>query len=234
MEDTLDNLLLIQSLDDEIKHAHIHIDDIPHRIAHLEKSVDKLSEDFQKHKQRIQEIKKLYKMKEVDLAENENKIEKLNSQTFAVKTNEEYRAILSEIDFLKKANRKIEDEMIEFLEEEETLKKATSNLEKETKDLIDKKKNEIETLRKTREDLLAKKEQAEKSFQEHFQSLPQDIQNIYTRIHTVRDKAVCRIENNTCTGCYANLPHQVMNELKKRNKLILCDNCGRILIYKKD
>jgi len=39
------------------------------------------------------------------------------------------------------------------------------------------------------------------------------------------------ISDNTCTGCYANLTHQFLNELKKHNKILVCGNCGRILVY---
>lgn len=234
MEDVLDNLVRIQELDDEIKSTTTTINDIPQKITHLEKEIEKLISSVQNNKNRIQEIKKLYKMKEGDLAENENKINKLNSQTFAVKTNEEYRAILNEIDYLKKENKKREDEMINLLEEEERLKSTTHKLEYETSELIDNKKNEIATLKKTKEELIEKQKQAKISFEEHFNKLPQDMKTIYKRISNVRDRAVCVITNNTCTGCYANLTHQFMNELRKRNKLLLCDNCGRILIFKKN
>jgi len=234
MEDVLDNLARIQELDDEIKATNITINEIPQKIVNLEKEIEKLNIDLQKNKHRIQEIKKLYRIKEGDFAENENKITKLNSQTFAVKTNEEYRAILSEIDYLKKENKKIEDEMITLLEEEEKLKSTTIRLETETKDLIDKKRNEIDTLKKTKEELVEKQRQAEISFEDNFNKLPNDIKEIYKRISGVRDKAVCLITDNACSGCFANLTHQLINELKKRNKLLLCDHCGRILVYKKD
>ena len=39
------------------------------------------------------------------------------------------------------------------------------------------------------------------------------------------------IRNTVCSGCYANLTPQFLNELKKRDSLLLCDSCGRILIY---
>jgi predicted nucleic acid-binding Zn-ribbon protein len=234
MEDVLDNLVRIQELDDEIKSTTITINNIPQTIINLEKEIEKLNNNVQNNRNRIQEIKKQYKMKEGDLAENENKINKLNSQTFAVKTNEEYRAILSEVDYLKKENKKIEDEMINLLEEEEWLKNTTNKLEQETKEHIDDKTNEIVTLKKNKEELIEKQEQAKMAYEEHFNKLPQDIQEIYERISNVRDRAVCLIAGNTCTGCYANLTHQLMNELRKRNKILLCDHCGRILVFKKN
>jgi predicted nucleic acid-binding Zn-ribbon protein len=231
MEDILDLLVTIQRLDDEIKEAQSIIQGIPHTIAKLEKTIADAHSNFQEKSNRVKEIKKMYKIKEGDIAENESKITKLNSQTFSVKTNEEYRAIIAEIDYLKKENEKTEDEMMVLLEEEEQLKSAVSKMEEETKDIVENKKAEITNLENEREALIAKQQQAKISFDEHFKKLPQDTQEVYRRISNVRDRVVCVITNTTCTGCYANLTFQFLNELKKRNKILLCDNCGRILIF---
>jgi predicted nucleic acid-binding Zn-ribbon protein len=231
MEDILDLLVTIQRLDDEIKEAESTIQEIPHTIAKLEKAIEDAHNNFQEKSNRVKEIKKTYKIKEGDIAENETKITKLNSQTFSVKTNEEYRAIIAEIEYLKKENEKIEDEMMVLLEEEEQLKSVVNKIEEETKNIVESKKGEITNLGKEREALIAKQQQAKSSFDEHFRKLPQDTQEVYKRIGNVRDRVVCVITNTTCTGCYANLTFQFLNELKKRNKILLCDNCGRILIF---
>ena len=231
MEDMLDILLKVQTLDDEIKETKLKIEKIPNKIAQLEKEIEKANLDVQEKNNRINEIKKTYKMREGDLAENEDKITKLNGQTFSVKTNEEYRAIMNEIDYLKKENRRIEDEMIVLLEEEEKLKAAMGKLDKETQDYLDKRNNDINNLRNEKTVLTEKQQQAEAAFNENFNKLPDDSKQIYKKITHVRGKAVCFITDTICTGCFANLTHQFLNELMKRNKIILCENCGRILIY---
>jgi hypothetical protein len=231
MAEVLDILARVQALDEEIKETDTKLNRIPDRIAELEKQIETAKSDFQEKKNRLQEIKKTYKMKEVDFAENETKINKLNSQTFAVKTNEEYRAIINEVDYLKNANKEIEDEMLKLLEEEEQLKETTEKVETETKDFISRKEEEISNSKREKIELTEKQKQAQMSFEENFSKLSDDIKEMYKRITKVRGQAVCLITDNTCTGCYSNLTHQFMNELKKRNKVLLCDNCGRILIY---
>ena len=227
----MDLLLTIQRLDDEIKETRQEIEKIPNKLATLEKEIKNANISLQEKNDRIKEIKKIYKIKEGDIAENENKINKLNSQTFSVKTNEEYRAILAEVEYLKKENKRIEDEMINLLEEEEKLKVTIGKFETETKIVIEKKMTEINNLQKLNEELIERKRQDEISFENNFNKLADDVKEAYQRIDNVRDKAVCVITDNTCTGCYANLTHQFMNELKKKNKLRVCGNCGRILIY---
>jgi predicted nucleic acid-binding Zn-ribbon protein len=231
MDSVLDLLVKIQSLDDEIKENEAQLARIPQEIAKLEKQIKTREDDLKTAETRIQELKKNYKLKELEIADNEEKTGKLNTQTFAVKTNEEYRAILNEVDFLKKRNREIEDEVIGLMEEEEKLKNSIDKIRAETKEFRDITLGKITEMNKKSEMLAERQKMARAEFQDDFAKLPEDARDLYTRITKVRDKAVCPIVDNTCTGCFANLTHQFLNELKQRNKILLCDNCGRILVY---
>ena len=231
MESTLDLLLKIQSLSDEVADAKTKITQIPEEIAKLEKQIKIREEELKTAEARIIDLKKNYKLKEIEIADNEEKMEKLNTQTFAVKTNEEYRAILNEVDFLKKRNKEIEDEMLGFMEEEEKLKNSIDAIRAETKEFTDSTRSKITELEHRRESLTEQQKSAEGNLKDDLAKLPDDVRALYKRVAEVRDKTVCAIVDNTCTGCYANLTHQFLNELKKRNRILLCDNCGRILVY---
>jgi len=231
MTEVLNTLVKIQRLDSDIEQTQKEIEAIPKKITVLEKDVDKAEHSLQEKKKRVQEISKAYKLKEGDIAANETKIEKLNSQTFAVKTNEEYRAILHEVEFLKSENKKIEDEMITMLEEEEKLNSTLGALEKETADTVNACTRKIEDLKQHKETLLNNVKTMKSEFEALFNQLPKDAQELYLKIKKVRGKAVCLVEDETCTGCYASLTPQFMNELKEKKEILLCAHCGRILIF---
>lgn len=231
MDTVLDLLVKIQSLDDEIKDNAAQLTRIPQDITKLEKQICAKEEELKTAENRILELKKNYKLKELEIADNETKTSKLNTQTFAVKTNEEYRAILNEIDFLRKRNREIEDEVIGLMEEEEKLKTSIDKMRAETREFRDITAGKIADMNKKTELLTQRQNMARVEFADNFAKLPDDVKELYTRIKKVRDKAVCPIVDNTCTGCFANLTHQFLNELKQRNRILLCDNCGRILVY---
>ncbi|HEX7318983.1 MAG TPA: C4-type zinc ribbon domain-containing protein [bacterium] len=233
MDETLEILVKIQSLTEEIRETTAEFDGIPLKIAKLEKEIEKANASFADKKNRIQEIKKTYKMKEGDIAENEEKAKKLNQQVFSVKTNEEYRAILSEIEFLKQNNKKTEDEMMKLLEEEDQLKREIDKYERETKEYVGKRNNEIEALKKKSLELEEKKKIASYAYEDDLKKLPVDVRKVYERIAKARGNAICLVTDNTCTGCYANLTHQFLNDLKKRDRIILCESCGRILIHRR-
>ncbi|MBN2621182.1 hypothetical protein JXB22_08850 [candidate division WOR-3 bacterium] len=231
MEKILDLLIEIQLADDEIKGTQSAIHTIPSKIDLFEKEIQQATESLQERQSRVQEIRKTYKMKEGDIAENESKITKLNAQTFAVKTNEEYRAIINEIDFLKTENTKIEDTMMNLLEEEETLKATLGKAESETAEYIAVRKEKLNTMIAEKEALREKLDATKACFEHAFARLPDAVKELYQKIKKVRGNAVCLIEDQTCTGCSSILTPQQLNELKKRNEILTCDNCGRILIY---
>jgi predicted nucleic acid-binding Zn-ribbon protein len=135
------------------------------------------------------------------------------------------------VEFLKKRNRELEDEMLSILEEEEKVENSIDRSRAEAKEYEDTKKTKIEELKNERESMQERQKTAEVKLKDNLTKLPDDLRELYNRIARVRGKAVCMITDNTCTGCYANLTHQFLNELKKRNKILLCDNCGRILVY---
>ncbi len=231
MENLLDTLVKVQELDDEIKKITKEIEILPQKIEKLQNEIVLAKNGLNARKSRIQQLEKEYRLKELEVADNENKINKLNQQTFAVKTNEEYRALLNEIEHLKNENKRIEDEMINLLEEEDGLKKSIERFTAETESIIQEKARMIEELNNKNISLKNSYEQAKVSFRDNFNRLPKDVQELYKKISNVRGKAVCVVTDNTCTGCFTNLTPQFLNELKKRDKIQFCDNCGRILIF---
>uniref|UniRef100_A0A7V0Z7Y6 C4-type zinc ribbon domain-containing protein n=1 Tax=candidate division WOR-3 bacterium TaxID=2052148 RepID=A0A7V0Z7Y6_UNCW3 len=232
MEEVLERLVKIKDLDEEIKKNELFLKNIPEKINALKKEIDRKNNQLNQTKNRLAEIKKSYKLKEGDIVENETKVSKLNQQIHTVKTNEEYRAILKEIDFLKNARISIEEEMINLLEEEEKIKNTIGNLEKETKEFVEKKSREIQELEAQKNQIIADQDKNKFMFQDEIKKLPDDIRKIYERIKKAREKAICIVtDEGICTGCYTNITPQTLNELKKKDRFVLCDSCGRILIY---
>jgi predicted nucleic acid-binding Zn-ribbon protein len=41
---------------------------------------------------------------------------------------------------------------------------------------------------------------------------------------------VANIQRDSCSGCFAGIPPQRQSDIKQRKKIIVCENCGRVLI----
>lgn len=234
MKEVLERLIKIKDLDEEIKKNEQLLKHIPEKINRLQREIEKKNSQLNQAKNRLVEIKKIYKMKEGDIAENESKINKLNQQIHAVKTNDEYRAILKEVEFLKNANLKSEEEMIALLEEEDMIKNSINVLEKETKEFVERKNAEINDLIKQKDATADVQDKKRFMYRDEIHKLPEEIRKIYERINRARERPICIVnEDGVCTGCFSNITAQVLNELKRKARLILCDNCGRIIVYGK-
>ena len=76
-------------------------------------------------------MEKERRRKEGQLSLEQEKVKKTEGKMFDVKTNKEYQALLTEIDSLKGANSREEEEILQLLDEIDEVKKSLSKREKE-------------------------------------------------------------------------------------------------------
>ncbi len=231
MIDELKNLLTLNDLELNIESLNVLIESVPLKIDNLKAAIDKTRKDFENLKQREIEIKKSYKFKEVDVKSIEEHLTKLNAQIFEVKTNEEYRAMLKEIDGLREKKKKIEDEMITLMEEEEENRAKIKQSAKDTETMINNYLAEIASLENHLVELNDKLSKMTAEHKDVKDALPLSTVGSYERIKKARKTGVSRVKSTICEGCFATLSPQVLNELKRGDKIIYCENCGRIIIW---
>ena len=63
------------------------------------------------------------------------------------------------------------------------------------------------------------------------QGVSADLMAEYKKVKKNRPNPVAKVVNEQCQGCNMSLPSLVMRKLKEGEKLIECENCGRILYY---
>jgi hypothetical protein len=61
--------------------------------------------------------------------------------------------------------------------------------------------------------------------------IPREIAELYDRIATRRRPAVVTITREICAGCRVDIPPQTYIELRRREKIVCCGRCQRILLY---
>ena len=231
MSDQLANLLMVKDLEEAIESLTAAIAQTPLFINELTALIDKARKDLEKLKQREIDLKKAAKLKEIDVKAIEEQLAKLNGQLFAVKTNEEYRAMLKEIDGLKEKKRQIEDTMIELMEEEEDVRAKVKMCETATASAISRHQTEIKELEAKLAELKQNLEGKNAEYMQVKTQLSKDVVRNYERIKKARKTGISRVTGTTCEGCNASLSPQVINELKKGDKIMYCDYCGRIIIW---
>jgi len=65
--------------------------------------------------------------------------------------------------------------------------------------------------------------------------LPPATRTRYEKLRAGRaGRAVAAIENGACGGCHRGLPPAALQEARRREKLLVCDGCGRLLVLPPD
>ena len=86
------------------------------------------------------------------------------------------------------------------------------------------------------EKIIAETEKEEKHFDKNIQSAREDVEpRLLMSYDRIRQNyrnglAVVPVERDACGGCFHSIPPQKQSEIKLRKKIMVCENCGRILV----
>ena len=208
------------------------IDMVPEQVAELTKKVQLLREDIAKHRAQLEDTKVKRRTKEREVDDFTEKIRKFEFQQFEVKTNKEYQALLHEIALLKEKRSHLEGEIIELMEQEENSSKEIKEFEakialEEAVAAEEKRKLEQELDDAKREMKVVAEEKGSL-----LKRLSSQVRSRYERIAGGKGGvAVAAVRNRVCGACFTSLPPQTVNEIRKGQRVISCEACGRMLVW---
>jgi predicted nucleic acid-binding Zn-ribbon protein len=233
MSTDLELILKIQSLDQRASELQKEIAILPRRIAEIEKVLDSHKRRLEVDRAALAANQKERKRLDDDIKVQEQKISKLKDQMTSAKTNEQYRAFQSEIEYCNKEIRKLEDRILELMTESEPLdqnmKKAEAALALETRQVEAEKKAALEKTEADRKEM----EQVKAARMQAAAAARKDYISNYERIRRrAGGVAVAEAVDGRCTACNMTIRPQVMQELRQGlDGIIFCESCKRILYY---
>jgi uncharacterized protein len=231
MEEILLKLLQLQQLDNELVVLENKSKDMPRRIEGMQLVTENKKTELNEHQHNITELKRKYKLLEVDLKETEEKIGQYSTQLYAAQTNDQYKAFLKEIENTKKEKNKIEDKLIDVMETIENTERALKHLQSESVEIENETKDKITVLKNEEANIHKAIKERIKVREEICNILGKDSLAIYERIRKNKGgMAVVVVEGERCGGCLNPLPPQKVLEIKKNDRIYFCEYCGRIAI----
>jgi len=129
---------------------------------------------------------------------------------------------------VKLAEKHIKDANEDLLEKSLQHDKVNKQIEAKDKNL-EHKRSELDKI-------IADTEKEEKALNKDISKSREEVDerllNSYERIRTSyrNGLAVVPIQRDSCGGCYNSIPPQRQSEIRQRKKIIVCENCGRILV----
>ena len=167
---------------------------------------------------------------ELDAGTRRESINRLKTQQYETRKNDEFRAMGNEIERYEKEIQQIEDQELELMDQAEKIKGefaaedkkaagARESIARQTADLDEKGKAldaQLKQLTAERTELAGKVEE--------------DLLSRFERLFASKgDAAVVALEHEVCTGCHMKVTTQTAHRVKNGKEIVSCEQCGRIL-----
>ena len=229
MNSDLKQLIRLQSIDTSIQELRSRIDKFPGISKALDEKLRSAQSSLNAAKEKVKNNQANRRKLETDITTVEAKISKYREQMLSVKTNEEYRALQHEIEHAQKAVRKVEDDILNLMQEAETSQseiKAGEARLKEDQQKVSVERGQLEE--ENKRDLSAL-DACLKERKEIEACISADLLPRYERVRKHRGVAVGAARDYVCELCQVRIRPQVFQEIRKNDQIIACDACQCIL-----
>ena len=231
---SITRLVELQDIDSQLEDLNSLLGDLPKMVDELNEKENNLKDRVEADKVSLKEINLNSSKSEKVNSDIQEKINKLTDQLFLVTNNKQYDALTNEIEHLKEQKKENEELLISNLEEKEILEKNINKNEASLEELktdLDVRRNKLdEALSETADEKAA----LENSRKKQVTEIDDNTMQVYNKVISARSGiAVVPLSGNSCGGCGAALPLQMVSEIRAGD-LHNCQSCGRFVYNKKN
>jgi uncharacterized protein len=231
MNPDLERLIELEKVDREVARLSDEVAALPRRVVAIEEKLAEHKTAVEQAKTRIKGNESSRRQLEADIRGFQEKIVKYRSQSSSVKTNDEYRALMHEVEFAEKQISGCEDKILELMisleSEEKDLQQTEAELKAEADD-VEKEKAEARVRTAEDEKLLA-------GLKEKRATLRSGVNDSalahYDRVMRQRKSAISEARDQKCLACFVMLRPQTWQEVRSNEQIVTCSSCGRILYF---
>ncbi len=232
IQEKLVSLVTLQQIDSKLDEIKILKGELPMEVADLEDEITGLNARKTRIEEEINGVTEFIEQRKLSIKESEAQIKKYEKQSENVKNNREYEAINKEIEMaqldIKLAEKHIKDATDEIAEKAVLLDKAKKNITAK-EGVLSSKKEELEKI-------ISANEKEEKQYNKMAVEAKEKVDpRLLASYEKIRGNyrnglAVVPVERDACGGCFNAIPPQKQSEIRQHKKIMICENCGRILV----
>ncbi len=224
--------LRLQALDRKIASLENEIATLPKHIAEIERKLEAHTRRLEADRAALIENQRGRKKLEGDIQVHDAKVSKLKDQMLGAKTNEQYKAFQNEISYAEGEVRKAEDKILDFMEQSEPLEKnvtaAEGDLKQEKLQVEKEKAHAREQTAKDQTDLSSTQSERKAVAAELTPAFYAEYERIRKK---TRNTPIADATDGRCSACQISLRPQFFQDLRRGDKIMFCESCGRILTY---
>jgi predicted nucleic acid-binding Zn-ribbon protein len=226
----LEQLLVLQNRQQKIKQIQTEIKTIPLQRQNLEAQLAASVAALTALKSKGQHLEMDRKKLELDAGTRRESINRLKTQQYETRKNDEFRAMGNEIERYEKEIQAIEDQELELMDQAEKSKGEFAIEDKKAsgaRESIARQMADLEEKGKTLEGQL---NQLTAERTEIAGKVEEELLSRFERLFASKgDAAVVALEHEVCTGCHMKVTTQTAHRVKNGKEIVSCEQCGRIL-----
>ncbi|MEP6823103.1 MAG: C4-type zinc ribbon domain-containing protein [Chthoniobacterales bacterium] len=230
MQPELEQLLILQNRDQKIRQIQLELKTAPQQRAQLETHLAASAAGLEAAKLKAKQLEVERKKMELDVGTRTESINRLKTQQYETRKNEEFRAMGNEIERYEKEIVGIEDQELELMDRADKLKAEVAIEEKKLtveRDSVARQLADLEAKSKALEEQLGilSNERSEIASR-----IDEDVLDRFERLFASKgNAAVVALEHEVCTGCHMKITAQTAHRVKSGREIVSCEQCGRIL-----
>lgn len=228
----LSQLIDLHELDKEILEVHQQLKQLPQELEDRVRELEHLDGDLGLRRQDLEELQRLRRDAETDVADLEEGIKDSRKRLLTIKKDLEYKAMLKEIAFKEDQRDQKETRVLELMDAIEAASRQIAELEQ-------KREQEHEALAQRQAEVAVQVDRLKQEWdklqaqrQGLRQGLPATLLKRYEFINQRRNGgAIAEVRQGVCNGCHMNILPQQFIDLQKGEEILQCPHCQRILYW---
>ena len=226
----IESLLVIQDRDQRILKLNSALKQIP---VDKERAKDRLANDLKsvaQAKQMVQENEMAIKSLELDIGTRKNTLERLRTQQYETKKNDEFTALENETKRYTNEVDELETNELELMEKADELRATQKKKEDAlalTQSMVD---DEIANLTQRDTECKNQLNEVQEAKGKLSANIEPDLLTLYERLMKSKGgDAVVLAVSGQCKGCHTKVVASTMVAVQAAKEVTQCENCGRIL-----
>ena len=230
MQAELEQLLVLQDRQQKIKQIQTEIKSLPQQRENLEAQLAASAAALAALKHKGQHLEMDRKKLELDAGTRQESINRLKTQQYETRKNDEFRAMGNEIERYEKEIRAIEDQELELMDQADKLKVEIAAEDKKASGARESVARQMADLEEKAKTLEARLEGLTAERAEAAGKIDEDLLGRFERLFASKgDAAIVGLEHEVCTGCHMKVTTQTAHRVKNGKEIVSCEQCGRIL-----
>ncbi len=238
MSTPIDLLAALQEIDQRLRQKETTLQELRQQISASVSAIEIKQKEADAQQLRLAELESRHQGAELQLKEEEGKIKEKRVRQNRIRNDRELMAVRREIESMKEANEKIEEDGLNLLEQIEQERTRLAQSQAQIEELKGKMTEEAGGVETQIVSLEREARQERNEREKVAREIDADLRTRYERIFAKRGGVVVvEIRSDTCQGCYMRIPPHLSNQIRSSvqvntSTIFYCPHCGRILHWR--